>query len=279
MNNLETNQNTGSMPISMAVAPKPSTEPAVAATGTVKDIDYFRSEFGKATLAFYRSTRKVADLLLEARITLSPEDFLELTKELQFDYSTVCKLIKSAANFRLNDPKNQPYLPESWTVRYEIMMMEEATFRIGVTKGIIHPNCTLADLKKLREQLEPPKRKKASPKAKAKPKDSTQTEKPEAPKPTTAKAETPEPQVEKAAVKGPINTSGLPVDAKASTGEAATATATAMAPAPAKGYIKIVLPKEVANQHERDLVRIVDEIQAVVKQYDFIGGVGLEVAA
>jgi len=86
MNNLETNQNTGSMPIPMAVDSKLLTNPPVAATGTAKDLDYFRREFDKATLAFYRSTKKIADLLLEARLTLSPGDFEELTDELQFNY-------------------------------------------------------------------------------------------------------------------------------------------------------------------------------------------------
>jgi hypothetical protein len=273
------------MPISMAVDSTLPTAPAVAATGTVKDLDYFRREFGKAILTFYRSTKKVADLLLEARITLSPEEFKQLTTdELQFDYSTVCKLIKSAADFRLNDPKNQPYLPESWTVRYEIMMMKEATFRIGVQKGIIKPNCTLADLKALRERMEEPKRKKGN--AKPKGKNPTAATTAEATKPTPAadKAESPEPQVKKAAVKAPVNNPGLRVDTTSTPGPdtsivAATATAAAMAPTPAKGYIKIVLPKEVADQHEQDLVRIVDEIQAVVKRYDFITGVGLEVTA
>jgi hypothetical protein len=267
------------MPIPMAVDSNLLTQAAVATTGTVKDFDYFRREFGKVILTFYRSTKKVADLLLEARITLSPEEFKQLvTDELQFEYSTVCKLIKSAADFRLNDPKNQPYLPESWTVRYEIMMMEEATFRIGVTKGIIHPNCKLADIKALREKMDEPKRKKASAKAKAKGEDSTATA--ETPKATpTAKAEESEPPAKKAAVKAPVNNTGLRVVESSSAAEPATATATAMAPPPAMGYIKIVLPREVADQHEQDLVRIVDEIQAVVKRYEFIGGVGLEVAA
>jgi hypothetical protein len=282
MSQLQSIESTGSMPISMAVDSNLLTDPAVATTGTVKDLDYFRREFGKAILTFYRSTKKVADLLLEARITLSPGEFKQLvTDELQFDPSTVYKLIKSAADFRLNDPKNQAILPEAWTVRYEIIMMKEETFRIGVTTGAIHANCTLADLKKLRERMETPKRKKASATAKTKGKDSTAVATTQTPNATTAqaKAEEPKPQAKKVAVKAQINTSGLHVDAKASNGEPATATATEMAPAPAKGHIKIVLPKEVADQHQQDLVRIVDEIQAVVKHYEFIGGVGLEVAA
>lgn len=277
---------TGSMPISMAVQPKPTTETSDAAS-TPKDLEYFRREFEKATLAFYRSTRKVADLLLDARITLSPEDFKQLTEhELQFDYSTVCKLIKSASNFRLNDPKNQSLLPEAWTLRYEIMIMDEATFRVGVTKGIIHPNCTLADLKKLREQLETPKRKKASAKAKPKGKDSTAATTAEAPKPTpaSAKDEESEPHVEEASVKAPVSNSALflPPNSTAESA-AAVAAAPAMAPAtaavPAKGRIAIVVTQEMSVQHKADLDGLMARIEALVKDYDFIGSVALEVAA
>jgi hypothetical protein len=273
----------------MAVDSKLSTQPALAAARTVKDLDYFRREFGKAILTFYRSTKKVADLLLEARITLSPEEFKQLTTdELQFEYSTVCKLIKSAADFRLNDPKNQPYLPESWTVRYEIMMMKEATFRIGVQKGIIKPNCTLADLKALREKMEEPKRKKASAKAKAKGKDSTAAATAETPKatPAPAKAEEPKSHIKEAAVKAPVNNAGLRVveDAfaaePANTSAAATATATALAPTTATlpvGRIAIVVRQEIAEQRKTDLDRLLAGIRAVVKDFDFIDGVEVKV--
>lgn len=42
--------------------------------------------------------------------------------------------IKMAADYRLNDPANDPILPEAWTARYEIMLMKESTFRMGVAK-------------------------------------------------------------------------------------------------------------------------------------------------
>jgi hypothetical protein len=285
MENVQHTPITGSMPISMAVQPKPTTE-TTASSSTEKNLDYFRCEFDKATLTLYRSTKKVADLLLDARIALSPDDFQALIGELQFDYSTVCKLIKSASNFRLNDPKNQALLPESWTVRYEIMMMKEETFRSGVKKGIIHPNCTLADLKKLREQLEAPKRKRGSATAKPKGKDSTAATA-ETPKATqvATKADEPEPDLKKAAVKAPVNNPGLRVVEiaaaadVASASPTATATATAMATTTAMGHIAIVLSKELAEQHVADLDRLMASIEAVVKDYDFIGGVGVQVTA
>jgi hypothetical protein len=288
MNNLETNQNTGSMPIPMAVDSKLITDPPVAATGTAKDLDYFRREFQKTTLAFYRSTKKVADLLLEARITLSPGEFKQLVAdELQFDPSTVYKLIKSAADFRLNDPKNQAILPEEWTVRYEIVMMKEETFRIGVKTGVVHAKCTLADLKTLRERLEEPKRKKANATAKTKGKNSTAATA-ETPKgtPAAAKAGESEPQAKKAAVKAPVNNPGLRVVESSSaaeaanTGTTATATAPALATATATlpvGRIAIVVGQEIAEQRKTDLDRLLAGIRAVVKEFDFIDGVEVKV--
>lgn len=285
MNDLQVAKETASMPVPTAVDSKHVTDNGTAARHAEKGLDYFRSEFEKATLAFYRSTKKVADLLMEARLTLSPEDFEQLINEVQFDYSTVRKLIKSAADFRLNDPKNQALLPESWTLRYEIMMMEETTFRIGVTKGIIHSGCTLADLKKLREQLETPKRKKASATAEPKGKDSTAVATAETATPAPAKVEEPEPKAKNAAVKAPVNNPGLRVVDSGSAAEcaaavaAAPAMATATAAALAKGRIALVVSQGILNQHKADLGELLARIEALVKDYEFIGGVELEVAA
>lgn len=281
MENVQHTPITGSMPIPMDVDSKLINTTGTAASSADKDLDYFRREFDKATLAFYRSTKKVADLLLEARLTLSPQEFEELTHELQFDYSTVCKLIKSAADFRLNDPKNQAVLPETWTVRYEIMMMKEATFRAGVKEGIIHSGCTLAAIKTLRDKMEEPKRKKASATAKPKGKDSTAATAAEAPKPTSAATKAEEPK--KAAVKAAANNPGLRVVENAFAAESdntgTTATATATATTTAMGRIAIVVSQEVLDSHKADLDRLMASIEALVKDYDFIGGVGLEVAA
>ena len=141
MNTLESTIPNGSMPISMAVDPKLASETEAVMPGPKKDLDYFRREGEKVVIGWYRSKAKLADFILDARINLSPDDFNMLISELQFDYSTVCKLIKQAADYRLNDPKNQALIPEKWTLRHEIMMMKEETFRIGVTKGIIHSGC------------------------------------------------------------------------------------------------------------------------------------------
>ena len=293
-NNTDAANITGSMPIPMAVEPKPS-EPAnitgaspkqaeAKTSGNKRDRAFFAKEIQKATFVFYRSAKAVADLLLDARLTLSPEEFQKfINEDCQFDSSLVYKFIKMAADYRLNDPANELYLPEAWTCRYEIMQMKEDTFRIGVKKGIIKPNCTLADLKALREKMEEPKRKKASTKAKANGTDSTAVAGAETPKPTPAAAEDKEsePLLKKAAVKAPVNNPGLRVVDSHSAADAgsATATAPAMATATAMGRIAIVVSQEVLDQHKADLDGLMARIEALVKDYAFIGGVGLEVAA
>jgi hypothetical protein len=297
MTKLNTVSETGSMPIAMAVnstlttqsatseaAPKAAKAEATtpAKTGPKKDRAYFSRAIEKATITFYRSGKAVADLLLEARLNLSPEDFKAFIKEdCKFDFSLVCKFIKMAADYRLNDPANDAILPEAWTARYEIMLMKESTFRMGVAKKIIHAECKLDDLRKFRDQIEGKKDKKAKGKKTANPSASPAT--PEAPKPASATDSTPpseESKAQKAAVKPPVNNSALRVAENVSAAEPApAATGTATATAPAKGRIAIVLSKAVAGQHKADLDRLKEGIEALVKEYDFIGAVEVEVAA
>ncbi len=166
------------------------------------------------------------------------------------------------------------------------MTMKEETFRIGVTRGIIHPNCKLADLRALRDQLEP-NRKKASdkPDANATAEPSTALETAEGPKltPTKADAEEQKPNTKKAAVKAPVNSSALQIVKKVSATEPVSSpTATEGTPQvvpPLKGHITIVMCKGVADQHKAGLDRLKEQIEALVKDYDFIGAVELEVAA
>lgn len=279
MNQLQTHNENASMPISMAVDAKLTTEVPLATSGPKKDRAFFAKEIQKATFVFYRSTKAVADLLLDARLTLSPDEFQKFVNEdCQFDSSLVYKFIKMAADYRLNDPANELLLPEAWTVRYEIMQMKEETFRIGVKKGIINADCKLADLKALREKMEEPKRKKASANTKTKGKDSAGAATAEATKPTPAavKAEGPETQLKKAAVKAPVNNPGLRVVDNGAAANAGSPTATT---APAKGRIALVVSQGILDLHKADLDGLMASIEALVKDYEFIGGVGLEVAA
>jgi hypothetical protein len=219
-----------------------------------KDRAYFSRAIQNATFALYRSGKAVADLLLEARLTLSPEEFKAfLAEDCQFDTSLVYKFLKMAADFRLNDPKNQLLLPEAWTLRYEIMKMKEDTFRIGVTKGIIHANCNLADLKRLREQLEPPKRKRSDSPSK---------------QPAGRTAE-PEPKV---TAETSINSTDQGSAEKQSYNPAKRVSK------PRKGRISIVVSKAVLEEHADVLDLLKLRIAALTKEFDFIGGVDLEVA-
>ncbi len=286
MNHLQAHTNTESRPISMVLDSKLSSETAASFPGLKKDIDYFKRELNKANLAFWRSTKFLADTLVEARLTLSPDEFQEVIGEAQLDYSFVCKVLKQGADFRLNDPANDGILPEAFSTRHEIMLMKETTFRHGVSKGIIHANCTLADLKKFRAQMETPIRKSANPKTKVKGKASTATATAEVPKPmptpVTPGAKETVPQVEKVVLNQPVNTLAVRTVENASTDERfaiGPGTATAKTVAAAKGRIAIVLPIEIVNQHKAAVDRLKEGIEALAKECDFISVVELEVAA
>jgi len=260
------------MPIPMAVNSTPPTNRTpgeIAAEGKPekKDRAYFSRAMQTATIALYRSGKAVSDLLLDARLTLSPEEFQAFVAEdCQFDTSLVYKFIKMAADFRLNDPKNQLLLPEAWTLRYEIMMMKEDTFRIGVTKGIIHANCNLADLKNLREQLETPKRKRS---------DSSSQQ-------PAAGTAVPKAQPDECAV---ALEPKLTAEASVNSNEQGSAeNKRSINPAkrvakPSKGRISIVVSKAIADEHAALLDRLKEQIKALTSEFDFISGVDLEVAA
>lgn len=122
---------------------------------------YYRDRMREAAFTLYKSGKILADLLYDARLHLSAKEWEELIQDCPLEYSVICKLLKMASNLRLNDLQNERLLPEAWTLRFEIMQMEEATFRRGIDAGIISPTCTLTDLKKLRREtgeLASPKR-------------------------------------------------------------------------------------------------------------------------
>jgi hypothetical protein len=293
------------MPIPMAVDPRISSEPISLAHSATdegqaepkaiptvkKDRGYYQAQITLRWNQAHKAIMAVCHLIVDARLNLDADEWKAFVEEdCTFDYSQLQKFMNMASHPGLNDPANEKHLPNSWTALYEIMQMKEATFRIGVQKGIIHPGCTLADLKKLRGQMEAPKRKKATAKAKAGDKKATATTTTEAPNSTTApaKAEEPESSVQKAGVKAPVNNPGLRVvdnnAAAASNKAAVTAMATAPALAPATaaapmGRIAIVVSQAIQDQHQADLDDLIEAIKAVVKDYDFIGGVELEVAA
>jgi hypothetical protein len=266
-------------PTNQAIDEAATTETTtVRAPKQKKDRAYFRTAIGTATIAFYRSAKAVSDVLLEARLNLSPEEFQDfINEDCQFDSSFVYKLLKMAADYRLNDPANELLLPEAWTARYEIMLMKESTFRIGVTKGIIHAGCTLADLKKLREQVEGTKskaKKKAAGKGTAK----VITKAP----PVVAKDKTDgstltapvvaEPEASEAVIKAPVNTSNLRVAEKKAVKPEGVKVAT-------KGRIAIILSREVAEENKVQVDHLKELLGRLVKNFVFIESVEIEVAA
>lgn len=264
----------------MALIPSPTTI-TTATPGFKKDLAYFQREVGTVTLAFWRSSKLLADVIIDARLALSPEEFKQLIAESQFDYTFVCKLVRQGSDYRLNDPDNEPILPEAFSSRHEIMLMNESTFRIGVTKNIINKNCKLEDLRKLREQMEGKKSKKTTPKKTATPSPRSSAVE------TTQDASSPVPNVEVnepdadvptgivAVVKGTVNTSALRVIEKPAT----TTQAVMPVTAPEKCRIKIVLSREVADEHQHDVDSLKLGIDKLITMYSFITAVDIEVAA
>lgn len=124
-----------------------------------------------------------------------------------------------------------------------------------MTKGIIHANCNLADLKRLREQLETPKRKRSD----------APSQQP------AARIAEPEPKVTaEASVNSTDNASA---EKKQSNNTAKRGSKSR------KGRISIVVSKAVAEEHADVLDRLKEQIKALTNEFDFISGVDLEVAA
>jgi hypothetical protein len=102
------------------------------------------------------SILEVGHLIIEARRTLPPDEYQKLRKvDLPFDYSTLQKLQRLAESERVNDPKNHDLLPHSWNTLYEIIHLSDEAFQAGIDRGIIHPEVTWKEIKKLRDEFDP----------------------------------------------------------------------------------------------------------------------------
>jgi len=261
--------NISSMPVSMAVEGlinQPETvevetttaAESVSATPSEskKTLAQFKKAMKTAALNWFKSGKVVADLILEARLSLSPEEYRTFIKEdCPFDYSAACKFVKMAADHRLTNPVNDDLLPDTWTLRYEIMMMSEQTFRVGVKTGVIHRDCKLADLKELRAKFE--SRNGADAK-KRKPVTSASSSSggagmtlPAEPEPSTAVTVIPMPEFVESTQQ----------------------------PREARGRISVIVSREIADQHQDDLDDIRAAIADAVKKFAYIGIVELELAA
>lgn len=287
------------MPISMTVAPTLSTTENLVMAQTVVDESiaegkgistsnpaknraYYKAQISLRWNQAYKAILSVCHLIVDARINLSPEDWKAFVQEdCPFDYSVLQKFMSMASHPALNNPDNEQYLPHSWTALYEICQMKEQTFRHGIQQGIIHPNCTLADLKKLRK-LDPPKRKPATKRAQTGSSVANRKSEPE-PTWTATKAETRTSASASAAVKAPVNTLGLHVVESTPTSGCDTANQCTpeieAAPIISSGRILIVLTKALVDRDEKAIQRLKSDIEALVSKYAFIGGVELEIAA
>jgi hypothetical protein len=272
MNDLRDTKNAETVPTSVAGNSKPETsndpdQPVVELilSGEKHDRAYFAKRIEKATLTFYRSAQAVSEILLQAKVTLSPEEFIKfINEDVQLDYTVVCKFVKMAANFRLNDPANKLWLPTSWTLRYEIMNMEETTFRAGIQAGVITPDCKLADLVQLRERLEGKKTKKGG-----KGKGDSETANASKSEAASAGPSEKNPSQETAARTAPKDTASIPPLPK----KTVMAETSADRIADKSSRIVLVLSPEIIERNKAEVVALKTDLLQLVAKYPFLGGV------
>lgn len=274
MQDLSNAKPTETVPTSVAANSKPETSnnpdqpiSQLIESGEKHDRAYFAKRIEKAALTLYRSAQTVAEILLEAKVALPPDEFQEfINKDCQLDYSVVCKFIKMASSFRLTDPANKLWLPDAWTLRYEIMMMKEETFRAGVKKGVIKPDCKLEDLVQLRERLEGKKTKKGG-KAKGdlKPKANDSPKSESASEESSEKAPSPESTPRTA----PKETASIPPLPKKAAAMAGTTT-------DRNSRIVVVLSQEVVQRNKAEVDALKRDLHQLLAKYPFLGGIEVQ---
>jgi hypothetical protein len=119
----------------------------------VKDRAYYRKEFGIRWGRVRKGVLSVARLIADARFTLPPEEWAAFCKEdIRFEYSMTQKFIKMGLDHRLNDPDNEEHLPNTWPALYEVMQIKQSLFSYLISKKLIGPQSTAAELRELRSQ-------------------------------------------------------------------------------------------------------------------------------
>jgi hypothetical protein len=181
----------------------------------------------------------------------------------------------------VTDPEIKRNLPPSWDKLYQLMKMEQDVFQHGLDSKIIHPKMSGKDITDLKDSW---KKRKAAAASTAPVKVESETisdaksiaaDESEADVPDVADQSAAEPITE-AAVKGAASTSGLRIVEKPAV---TTAAATMPVTTPEKGRIKILLNREVMDQHREDVDRLKGSLERLVKTFPFVGSVELEVAA
>jgi septum formation topological specificity factor MinE len=119
-----------------------------------RDRTYFAAQVCLRWNKARESILEVGHLLVEAKRTLSPDEYQAFTADdVPFDYSTLQKLCYLSENARINDPRNQDRLPHSWNTLYEIAHLPDDAFAAGIERDTINVRCQCKDIKALRREF------------------------------------------------------------------------------------------------------------------------------
>ena len=300
MHNLQTFENFGEMPVSMAVLPsrKPINPPLAGAgeelgvavayqPDPAKNFDFYCREVDLCWSKAIAGIVAMGYLLCEARMNLSPDEWRTLIHDhCPFDFSVACRLMQIAQSERVTDEKIAKRLPPSWDKLYQLMKLEQDVFQFGLENGIIHPKMAGKDITGLKELWK--KRQTAAvstaavsgePDPISYPK-STPDEGVEAQSDTADPAfaaSAVEPEATEAAVKAPANNLGLGV------GEISTAAPAPLPEEVSEGHIiirfKIMLKPDVVDQQGEEVDRLLERLEQLATELPFIRLLEFEVAA
>jgi hypothetical protein len=90
--------------------------------------------------------------LIEGRFTKS--DYQRYA--LPFSYSWGRKLVKIARSPRILNPANRFLLPDKADALYQIVLLSDRLFELGVTEGVIHNQSLVVDIKHFRQSFVEP---------------------------------------------------------------------------------------------------------------------------
>lgn len=104
--------------------------------------------------AFARSVQAIIEtgrLLVEAKDALPHGEFLSMVEsDLPFSKQTAQQLMTIARDPRIQKHDSVMLLPPSWITLYELTQLDDDTFRRAVTAGVIRPEITRQEVRKLR---------------------------------------------------------------------------------------------------------------------------------
>lgn len=243
----------------------------------IKDRAYFAKAIRLRWNKARESILEVGRLIIEARKTLSPEEFSKFRKlDLPFDYSVLQKLCALAESARINDPNNKRLLPHSWNTLYEIVQLPDEAFEFGVKEGIINEKTPWKKIKDLRQMFDPPlKAPKASTPQASPRQNNSGAALPESlfeSEPKAEGKETTPPASESTKTEAPLDKAAEEIaslTAKLYEGTSQLPQAVSV-PTPAKGHVTVTLSRQVADCNQGAVEAIRKLIEGVVRPYDFM---------